>query len=108
MKTLLALVATLALSACVTVGTKLDDSKLSQLVRGSTTVAQAEALLGAPVSVSQDGTTGTVLGYSYVNAHPTGPFSTASTVQIVTLRFGTDGKLIDYSTTNGQSKGSAY
>ncbi|HWV44598.1 MAG TPA: outer membrane protein assembly factor BamE [Nitrospira sp.] len=67
-KIVFAVLAASLLSACVntTTGVKMDTNKLAQLHVGTTTIAQAEALLGQPTGIAKapDGTTTLTYFYS--------------------------------------------
>lgn len=66
-KILATVVITLTLSACVntTTGVKLDANKLGELQVGTTTIEQAEALLGSPTGVAKNPDGTTTLTYFY-------------------------------------------
>jgi len=108
MQTLYVSVIALALVGCVSTGTQVKDSALTQFHNGVTTEADIVKALGPAQSVT------TVNGrrfVSYIGVHAQAKASTfipivgafvggaSSQASSVTFRFGQDGKLIDYSST---------
>lgn len=107
MKLLIAAAAALALTGCVSTGTKVDTAQVAQFKNGETTEAEIVKALGPPQSIT-DGPTGRTLVYVGTHAQAkassyipivgafTGGATGSSTV--VVLRIGKDGKLIDATT----------
>jgi len=71
-KVLLLFGSTLLLTACATQGQHLDQSRLSSLKPGVTTIADAEALLGKPQSVTRRPNGTTILGYGFSSVQTDG------------------------------------
>lgn len=106
-------VAALAVGACVSSGTQVQDSQLAQFRKGITTEADVERALGAPQATStvSDGTR--VIVYTGTHAQTkaatfipiAGAFVGGATAKTssVTFRFDAAGKLIDYSSTQSSS-----
>lgn len=100
----------LALCACASTGTQVKEADLTQFQKGVTTLADVESKLGPPQSSTlvSDGTR--VIAYVYAHSQIKGAsfvpvvglFAGGATgnTNIVTFRFGTDGKLLDYSATS--------
>lgn len=109
---LIALV-TLALCACASTGTQVLESQLAQFQKGVTTQADVERQLGAPQSntLESDGTRS--IAYVYTRAQAKGAtfipivglFAGGATgnTNVVTFKFGTDGKLLEYSATSSNA-----
>lgn len=103
----------LGLCACASTGTQVKEADLSQFQKGVTREADVEKQLGPPQStiVDSDGTR----SIAYIYAHSqlkgstlvpvVGLFTGGATgnTSIVTFRFGADGKLIDYSSSNSNA-----
>lgn len=103
------------LSGCVNVGTDVKPAALSALKPGVTTIAQAEAELGKPNTVTHNTDGTTTIQYSYIHATPSassfipfiGPLvgHANSTVHGTTLDFNAKGILSKVSTTTTQECG---
>ncbi len=108
-----ALLASLALAACSTSGTKIDQSQTQSFVVGQTTVADVENKLGQPQSQSHtsDGLTTLIYSYSHFQSHPENfiPFAGAfvgghdAEHQSEILVFGANGKLLSMTQSSGQN-----
>ena len=73
-------------SGCVTVGTKVDDEQLKQIVVGKTTEAEVVKLLGNPGGYSEQPDGSRVLTWVQ-SSIPIGPFSGGTTSQGVVIIF---------------------
>ena len=106
-------IVTLALAACVSAGTKVDERKLSQFQKGTTTYAQVVQVLGTPnaVTLSSDGRR--VAVYHYIRSQAraesfipiVGPLvgGADATLSSVLLTFDQSGILQSYSSTQAQT-----
>lgn len=109
--TTLALIA--ALTGCVSVGTKIDQSRVQQLQKGTTTYTEAVASLGPPtaVTVTNEGKKIAVYSYAQAQARPesfvplVGPFIGGADAKssMVMLTFDANGVLQEISTTEAQT-----
>lgn len=101
------------LNGCVSVGTKIDPTVVASFQPGVTTVAEAEAKLGKPNSVTTDSVGETYVTYVYAHAQSSassfipvaGAFvghTDSDTVSTV-LVFDRAGKFVRSSTTQGQT-----
>lgn len=104
MKAALLCVAFVTLSACATVGAPINTDAVNGFVKGQTTIAQAEAALGKPVSVTNAGGQ-TYLTYVYAHATAT-PFTSHSQGQSVMLVFDANGRFV--SATNSSNALNAH
>ena len=67
-KLLITAISIMTLSACVSSGVKVDQSKLSQLHKGATTYNEAIKLLGKPSNINLDSEGHKTICYLYVSA----------------------------------------
>ena len=103
------------LAGCMNVGTDVKPSQLSALKPGVTTLAQAEAQLGKPNTVTHNADGTITIQYSYIHATPSassfipfvGPLvgHADSTVRGTTLDFDAHGVLSKVSTTQTHACG---
>ena len=104
----------LAISACVSVGTKVDAAKLASFETGKTTYSQVVFTLGTPQLVTKQSDGKKIISYAYATASPDAasfiPFfgafvgSTDSDTTTVNFLFDADNKLESYN--QSQSKAS--
>lgn len=87
------------LSACATVGTPINTDAVNGFIKGQTTIAQAEAALGKPQSVTSAAGQ-TYLTYVYAHATAT-PFTSNSNGQSTMLVFDSSGRFV--SATNSSN-----
>ncbi len=109
MRILIIVAAVLLLAGCMNVGTDIKPSQLSALKPGVSTLAQVEAQLGKPNTVTHNADGTTTIQYSYIHATPSassfipfvGPLvgHANSTVRGTTLKFTAKGVLASVSTT---------
>lgn len=102
-------VVVLLLASCVSSGTQVKDSALTQFQKGVTSEADVVKALGPPTSTSMVSDGSRVLAYVGTHAQAkaasfipiVGLFKGGATGQtsVVTFRFGPDHKLLDYSST---------
>ena len=90
-----------ALTACTTAPAprqpvSFTSDAVSHLVPGATTEQQVQQLFGEPQRISIVNGGETVYGYSHIADRAQGA-TPASRVEALALRFGRDGKLINYS-----------
>ncbi len=100
-----------AVAGCASAGTKADPNIVASFVRGQTTVADAEAALGEPNASTTASDGSTVLVYTYARSSVraatfiplVGGFvgGADTKTQSAVLRFGSDGKYIDFTTSTG-------
>lgn len=110
---LLIVAAMLSLSACMSVGTKVESSKAAEFVKGVTTYNEVIASLGTPQTVGTQSDGRKILGYAYSSASPNAasfiPFvgifagKTKSEVNVVSFVFTSDDKLESYTSTQSSS-----
>ena len=81
--------ASLALTACMTIGHKFDPSALDTMRPGVTTIQDAEAALGKPQSTSAAANGGTLLQWMYTQGSVVG----GSSAHVAVL-FDKDGKMV--------------
>jgi hypothetical protein len=111
MRYLSVLIALVVLNACTSYGTKVDQGKLSQFVKGKTTYAEVIQQLGKPTqsTVNSDGirTISYTYGQSQANAASFIPIvgifvgGAESEYTTVTLNFDKNSILTDYSASEG-------
>ncbi|MHB8389263.1 MAG: outer membrane protein assembly factor BamE domain-containing protein [Acidobacteriaceae bacterium] len=104
-------IALLALSGCMSMGTKVDQDQLSQFVKGRTTYAEVVQQLGEPTqnTINSDGTRTITYFYSQSQARAVdfipvvGAFLGGSTSKdtTVTLNFDRRSLLTNYTATQG-------
>jgi outer membrane protein assembly factor BamE (lipoprotein component of BamABCDE complex) len=107
-------IAVLSLSACAAYGTKVDQDKLSQFVKGKTTYAEVVRELGKPTqnTINADGsrTIMYVYGQSQAKAESFIPFvggflgGATSENTTVTLNFDTKNILVSYTASEGSAE----
>ncbi|HDR8986330.1 TPA: outer membrane protein assembly factor BamE [Burkholderia vietnamiensis] len=81
--------ASLALTACMTVGNKFDPGAVDSMRPGVTTIQDAETALGKPASSSATANGGTLLQWIYTQGSMVG----ASSAHVAVL-FDKDGKMV--------------
>jgi len=111
MRYLSVLIAVIALNACMSMGTKVDQEKLSQFVKGKTTYAEVVQQLGKPTqnTINSDGTRTITYVYaqSQVKAASFIPFAgsflggTESENTTVALNFDKKSVLTSYTASEG-------
>ncbi len=111
MRYLPVIIAALALTACMSMGTKVDQEKLSQFVKGKTTYAEVVQELGKPTqnTINSDGTR--TIAYVYAQSQAkaenfipfVGGFLGGATSEntTVTLNFDKKNLLINYTASEG-------
>ena len=80
----------LLLTACMNVGNHFDIDKVSELVPGESTVSDAVALLGKPMSQSALPDGGSLVEWSYSTGSPLG-----GSAGQASIKFGLDGRMIN-------------
>ncbi len=108
-----ALLLTILLAACVSVGTKVETEKLAAFKSGETTYSEVVAKLGAPQSTTKQSDGKKIIAYAYSKASPDAasfiPFvgafvgSTDAENTIVSFIFDTNNKLESYSQTESKA-----
>jgi hypothetical protein len=102
----LAPILALFLAGCATSGAHVETSKLEQLKPGVTTIADTEALLGQPQSVSRHADGSTTLGYGFSSVQTDGKSlipivggligkGTTSSVEYTGLNFDQSGRYLN-------------
>ncbi len=110
--------AALLLSGCVSVGTKVDPDVVASFQPGVTTLAEAEAKLGQPNSVSRLPDGSTIISYAFTHAQASGSsyipivgafvgHSDANTV-VATLTFDKSGKFVQSTSTTSQASAGMF
>ena len=104
----------LTLSACVSVGRKLDTAKIDEIKKGETTRQQVLKLLGSPDQITKDGSGNVTFQYMHVRATPkaesfipvVGMFAGGANVQnqLLMVTFGKDEVVTDLISTYGASE----
>jgi hypothetical protein len=113
MKKLIIVAATLILTACMSIGTKVETKDLSSFTKGRTTYNEVTSKLGEPsqATVNSDGTKTAVYFYTEAQAKAAtfipivGMFAGGADSKntIVTLIFDQNSVLSNYSSSTGQS-----
>ena len=103
----------LALTACASSGRKIDQSKVDQIKKGSSTKEQVLALIGTPEKITKDGDGNTTFSYHYVYASAKGESfipivgmfagGVNTKEQSVTVKFGPDGEVPQVESSVGAS-----
>lgn len=106
MKIALILAAFALLSACATVGTPINTDAVNGFVAGQTTIAEAEAALGRPSSVTTSGGD-TYITYIYAHATAT-PFTSNSNGQSTMLVFDSSGRFLRSINSNSAMNAHAF
>lgn len=115
MKKLLSItIASVLVCGCVSVGRKLDSSKVAQIKKGETTRQQVINLIGSPDQMTQDGNGNVMFQYIYVRASAkpatyipvVGAFAGGANTQnqMVMVTFGSDGIVSDIVTSYGANE----
>jgi len=113
MRYLFVTVALLAFTSCVSMGTKVDQEKMAQFVKGKTTYTEVIQQLGKPTQSTMNSDGSRMVVYTYVQSQMraanfipivgafTGGADTENTS--VTLNFDKDSLLTNYSASQGSS-----
>jgi outer membrane protein assembly factor BamE (lipoprotein component of BamABCDE complex) len=114
MRKLLCIIIGLALVGCVSVGRKLDQSKVEQIKKGETSRAQVLQLVGSPEQIMRYGNGQTTFSYHFIRATPkasnfipiAGAFAGGAKVQneMLMVTFGTNGIVSDVVSTIGATE----
>jgi outer membrane protein assembly factor BamE (lipoprotein component of BamABCDE complex) len=101
-------------AGCMSVGRKLDQSKLEQIKKGETTRQEVVALIGSPDQVLTDASGKTIFTYTFVRSKVKGEtyipiygsFAGGANVQtqMYQVTFGPDGKVVDYISSYGATE----
>lgn len=83
------IILTAMLSACASVGREFDSSKLNQLQSGTSTIMDANRLLGKPTAMSTNSDGSQVLGWHYAKSSLGGAKS-----EVVSIIFDSSGKMV--------------
>lgn len=115
MKRTLIAVSLVALSACTTVGTQVEQSQVDQFQRGVTTPVDVQARLGAPQETGHKDNGDTTLSYVYVKGTPkaatfipvVGIFAGGTDMHQtrVTFEFDPSGHLLTVESAQGDTSG---
>ena len=113
MRYVFVIVALLALTSCMSMGTKVDQEKMAQFVKGKTTYTEVIQQLGKPTQSTMNSDGSRMVVYTYVQSQMraanfipivgafTGGADTENTS--VTLNFDKDSLLTNYSASQGSS-----
>ena len=110
---LMLLAVSLSLAACVSVGSKIDTTKVTAFEKGKTTKAEVIAALGTPQTFGTQSDGKTIISYYYSKATPNAASfipvvnifagKTKGELSLVTIVFTPDDKMDSYTATQSNS-----